>query len=107
MAMPFFDERAAHTTCYLSFYLLCHQLLCTVKLPKCRLFDFACGIYGYLCKNNTLGALVAGKLLAKLFNLLLRAGHSLFYGDDCSGNLSQTLVRQADNSHVLYLLIGT
>ena len=83
-----------------------HQTAAAIKCPEFWLFNLAGWIAGNVCKNDLMGAFVAGQFFTELINILLGTGKALFYRDDGGRNFPQTLIRKSDDSHILNRFIG-
>ena len=82
-----------------------HQPAVAVLLPQGRLFDLPGGVARHTVKDDPAGPLVAGQIGAELGNLRLCAVLALLHLNDCRGNLAQTGVGQADDRHILDLIV--
>ena len=96
----------AKATFSLSSVLLCNQMFCAIFLAESRLLDFAGGVSRDISENNLLRAFVPRQIPAESINLLLGTFHAFFYGDDSSGNLSETFIRKSNDRHILHFVIG-
>ena len=83
-----------------------HQAACGVAFAELGLFNLACGVTRDVGEDELAGALITGEGEAELVDLLLGAGHAVLDLDDGGGDLTQTVVGEADNGYVADLLVG-
>ena len=82
-------------------------MLCAVPPPEQGLLDLARRVSRHLGEDHLARALVAGQLEAELVDVILRGVlAALLELDDGGGDLSQALVGQADDGHVLDRVVG-